>query len=68
MQREQVLRSRIASLVLKHLVHTAREARVQRFEAEVLAENQPMLAVFRRSGLPMKQRREGNVLHVTLSL
>ena len=56
------------SLVLKHLVHTAREARVQRFEAEVLAENQPMLAVFRRSGLPMKQWREGNVLHVTLSL
>ena len=52
------------SLVLKHLVHTAREARVQRFEAEVLAENQPMLAVFRRSGLPMKQWREGNVLHV----
>jgi hypothetical protein len=34
----------------------------------VLAENQLMLAVFRRSGLPMKQRREGNVLHVTLSL
>ena len=38
------------------------------FEADVLAENQPMLAVFRRSGLPMQLGRDGNVLHVTLAL
>ena len=58
----------IASLILKHLVHIAREARVQHFEAEVLAENSPMLAVFRRSGLSMQLRRDGSTLHVTLSL
>ncbi len=58
----------IASLILKHLVHIAREAGVQRFEAEVLAENSPMLAVFLRSGLPMQRRRDGSILHVTLSL
>jgi len=58
----------IASLVLKHLVCIARGARVTRFEAEVLAENQPMLAVFRRSGLPMSLKRDGGVFHVTLSL
>ena len=58
----------IASLVLKHLVPLAKEAGVSRFEADVLAENQPMLTVFRRSGLPMQQWREGNVVHVTLSL
>jgi RimJ/RimL family protein N-acetyltransferase len=58
----------IASLILTHLQRIAREAGVQRFEADVLAENQPMLAVFRRSGLPMSVRREGNVMHVTLSL
>jgi hypothetical protein len=34
----------------------------------VLAENEPMLAVFRRSGLPMQLRRDGSVLHVTLAL
>jgi RimJ/RimL family protein N-acetyltransferase len=58
----------IASLVLKHLIYIAREAGVQRFEAEVLAENSPMLAVFRRSGIPMHFKRDGNILHVTLSL
>ena len=58
----------IASLILKHLVRIAREAGLTRFEAEVLAENQPMLAVFRRSGLPMSLQRDGGIFHVTLSL
>jgi RimJ/RimL family protein N-acetyltransferase len=58
----------IASLVLKHLVRIAREAGLMRFEAEVLAENQPMLAAFRRSGLPMSLQRDGGTFHVTLSL
>jgi hypothetical protein len=34
----------------------------------VLAYNAPMLAVFQRSGLPISQRREGNTIHVTLTL
>ena len=58
----------IATLILRHLVRIAREAGVSRFEADVLAENQPMLAVFRHSGLPMQLHRDGGVLHVTLSL
>ena len=48
----------IASLVLRHLVRIAREAGLMRFEADVLAENQPMLGVFRRSGLPMTLKGE----------
>ena len=58
----------IASLLLKHLKRLAEDAGVPQFEAEVLAENQPMLAVFKRCGLPMRQTRDGSVLHVTLSL
>ncbi len=58
----------IASLILKHLVEIARQAGISRFDAEVLAENQPMLAVFRRSGLPMNMVRDGSTLHLTLSL
>jgi RimJ/RimL family protein N-acetyltransferase len=58
----------IASLLLRSLAELAREAGLVRFEADVLAENQPMLNVFRRTGMEMKQRREGNVMHVTLSL
>ena len=58
----------IASSILRHLVLIAQEAGLAHFEADVLAENQPMLAVFRRSGLPMQLRRDGGVLHVTLAL
>ena len=58
----------IAVLLLKHLKRLAEDAGVAQFEADVLAQNQPMLAVFKRSGLPMRQTRDGGVLHVTLSL
>ena len=58
----------IASHILRHLVRIAHDAGVAHFEADVLAENQPMLAVFRRSGLPMQLWRDGAVLHVTLAL
>jgi len=58
----------IAGRVLKHLVRIAREKGVSRFEAEVLPHNQAMLAVFSRSGLPMKLTRAEGVIHVTLSL
>src|SRR5262245_34489269 len=58
----------IASLILQHLALIAREAGISRFDGEVLADNQPMLAVFRRSGLPMQLRRDRGVIHVTLSL
>jgi GNAT superfamily N-acetyltransferase len=58
----------VASLILSHLAAIARGAGVTRFEAEALAENQPMLAVFRRSGLPMSLKRDGGIFHITLSL
>jgi RimJ/RimL family protein N-acetyltransferase len=58
----------IGSRLLKHLATIARECGILRFEAEVLADNRGMLAVFERSGLPMKRRREGGVVHVALEL
>ncbi len=58
----------IASLLLKHLVRIGRAQGLVRFEAEVLAQNQAMLSVFRRSGLPIDMRVEGNLVHVILSL
>ena len=58
----------IASHILRHLVRIAQNSGVTHFEADVLAENQPMLAVFRRSGLPMQLGRDGGVIHVTLAL
>ena len=58
----------IASHILRHLLQIAQNSGVTRFEADVLAENQSMLAVLQRSGLPMKLGRDGGVLHVTLAL
>ncbi len=58
----------IAGRLVRHLADLARARGVATFEADVLGENKAMLAVFARSGLPMRQRREGGVVHVTLSL
>jgi len=58
----------VASLILKHLVEIARERRVVRFKADVLADNRSMIRVFQRSSLPMSQKRRRNLIHVTLTL
>ena len=58
----------IAGRILGHLADIARRQGIARFEAEVLSRNASMLRVFARSGLPMKQRREGDTVHVELSL
>jgi RimJ/RimL family protein N-acetyltransferase len=58
----------MASLLLRHLASIAREKGVSQFEAEVLSENKAMISVFSRSGLPIKKKLEGGVMHVTLSL
>jgi GNAT superfamily N-acetyltransferase len=58
----------IASRLLAHLAVLARHQNLTRFEADVLSQNRGMLAVFRRGGFPMQQRRDGSVIHVTLEL
>lgn len=58
----------VASLLMEHIVRIARERDLTRLKADVLLRNLPMLAVFRRSGLPMTLEREGDVAHVTMSL
>ena len=58
----------IAGRLLRCLAEIARDKGIAEFEADVLAENASMLAVFARSGLPMHKRRDGGVVHVTLSL
>ena len=45
----------IAGRLLRHLAEIARDKGIAAFEAEVLAENKSMLAVFARSGLPMQK-------------
>jgi RimJ/RimL family protein N-acetyltransferase len=58
----------VASLVLKHLLLIGRHQGVTHFEAEVVAQNTSMLAVFKRSGLPIRQQADSGVVHLTLAL
>jgi RimJ/RimL family protein N-acetyltransferase len=58
----------LGTLLLRHLTAIARGAGLKEFVAEVLAENEPMLRVFERSGLRLATRRDGAVVHVTMQL
>ena len=58
----------IASRIFRCLVQIGRQNKVSQFTADVLSGNQAMLRVFANSGLPMKQQRDGAVVHVTLQL
>jgi RimJ/RimL family protein N-acetyltransferase len=58
----------IAGLLLRHLVRIARQKNLACLKADVLARNRPMLAVFRRSGLPITLKHDGDVIQVALSL
>jgi GNAT superfamily N-acetyltransferase len=58
----------IASRLLQKIADIARANGIVRFEADVLAENAPMLAVLRNSGLRMRTSRAQGVVHATLFL
>jgi len=58
----------IAGRLFDHLRRIAQDAGVVRFEADVLPGNRAMLAVFRRTGLPLTERRGDGVVHLTLAL
>jgi len=58
----------IASRLLRLLAQIAREQGIAALEADVLAGNKSMLAVFARAGGPMTTRRDGGTVHVTLDL
>jgi GNAT superfamily N-acetyltransferase len=58
----------IGSSLMRHLIRIARQNGLTQLEADVLARNLSMLAVFRRSGLPITVRNDRGAVHVTLSL
>lgn len=58
----------LASQLLAALAGIARQQGFTRLEAEVLAGNAAMLAVFERSGLPLAKKKSGGVVHVAMDL
>ena len=57
----------IGSALMRTLASIARQAGLNKLIAEVLASNLAMLRVFEKSGLQMKIKREGSVIHITLT-
>jgi len=60
-------RKGLGTALMRHLAAIAREAGLRELVADVLADNTPMLKVFRRSGLAMTESFQGSVIHVVLS-
>ena len=58
----------IGTMLLRHLADLARRAGLREFFAEVLTDNAAMLRVFEHSGLVTRERREGTIVEVTMSL
>lgn len=58
----------IATRLLQQLAGIARASGVSRLEADVLAENAPMLSVLRHSGLRRRETYGEGVIHATLFL
>ncbi|MDI6858115.1 MAG: GNAT family N-acetyltransferase [Dehalococcoidia bacterium] len=58
----------ISSHLLQQLAIAAREHGIRIFEAEVLAENQLMMEVFRDSGFPLETTFEDGTFHVVFSI
>ena len=58
----------LASALLALLAEIARDQGIARLEAEVLAANTAMLAVFQHSGLPLTKTQRDGAVHVVLDL
>jgi GNAT superfamily N-acetyltransferase len=58
----------LGAALMRHLASIAREAGLRELVAEVLPENQPMLSVFQKCGLPITTRRDRGAVHVTMQL
>ena len=58
----------LSTLFMALLIEIGRQRGIGRFEAEVMTGNEGMLKVFRRSGLPLRQRSEDGVVSVEMDL
>ena len=58
----------IATLLLEHLAAIARTNGIQRFTADVLADNRPMLRVFARAGWPVQRHFDSGVMELEFPL
>lgn len=58
----------LASRLLRHLARVASAQGITAFEADVLADNRSMRAVFEHTGWPQQLRHEGDAVHLRVEL
>lgn len=58
----------IATLLLEHLAAIARDNGIERFTADVLSDNRPMLRVFSRAGWPVERHFDSGVTELEFPL
>ncbi|WP_280331283.1 GNAT family N-acetyltransferase, partial [Nocardia wallacei] len=58
----------LGSILLEHLAGAAAENDIATFVAEVLAENNAMVTVFRDAGYQVQRSRDGSVLHLEFAI
>ncbi|QVI25233.1 GNAT family N-acetyltransferase [Nocardia tengchongensis] len=58
----------LGSILLEHLAGAAAENDIETFVAEVLAENNAMVQVFRDAGYQVQRSRDGSVLHLEFAI
>jgi acyl-CoA synthetase (NDP forming)/RimJ/RimL family protein N-acetyltransferase len=58
----------LGPILLEHLAAAARERGIERFVAEVLAENSAMLGVFRAAGYQLAREMEEGVFHLEFAI
>ncbi|MFI1916869.1 GNAT family N-acetyltransferase [Nocardia sp. NPDC020380] len=58
----------LGSILLEHLAGAAAEQDIDTFVAEVLAENNAMVQVFRDAGYQVQRSRDGSVLHLEFDI
>ncbi len=58
----------LATMLFHQLANAARSGGITRFVAEVLAENRPMLSVFRGAGFPITSRTEWGTVELTITI
>ena len=58
----------LGSKLMQRLIEVARDMEVKRLRGDVLSENHPMLALMKKLGFTLKKDKEGETVHVDMTL
>jgi GNAT superfamily N-acetyltransferase len=62
--RDEWQRRGVGTLLMRRMAEVAQARGLEGFSADVLASNKPMMAIFQKSGLPVKANLDGGCYHL----